>query len=468
MDDDALRGVMARAADWVKCIETQQAIRFEDDAPPMEAVKDLASLPDYTGIPVINGIVECPVFSGTGKLVDQPGYHPDARLWYHVAEGLTVPAIPDNPTVAQIRQARDLLLVELLGDFPFVDAASKAHALAALLLPFVRNMVDDPTPLHLFDAPTEGTGKTLLANCITIVSTNRDAEAMGEVKDADEWRKRVTAVLAEAPIFVLLDNLNSILESGSLASVLTARVWKDRLLGFSKTATLPNNAIWLASGNNTQLSRELIRRTLWCRLDSKNDAPWERTEFRHPNILKWAKENRGALVGAALTLCQAWIAAGKPPGRTTLGAFENWAETIGGILDVAEVPGLLTNAKDFRAKRADTESEWRAFCAAWWAKFHNQGVGVAKLFLLVEEQKLLDSVLGDGTERSRRTKLGQAMLRAADRSVGSFHITHFGQDHANCQLYRLDKVKDDKQQDTRPEDVPEDQRGDAWEPSPQR
>ena len=38
------------------------------------------------------------------------------------------------------------------------------------------------------------------------------------------------------------------------------------------------------------------------------------------------KANRGQLVWAALTLCQAWVAAGKPPGKETLGMFEAWAE----------------------------------------------------------------------------------------------------------------------------------------------
>ena len=41
-------------------------------------------------------------------------------------------------------------------------------------------------------------------------------------------------------------------------------------------------------------------------------------------------------------------------------------EGIGGILDVAGVPGLLANAKQFRAARADQLGEWRAFIAAWW------------------------------------------------------------------------------------------------------
>jgi hypothetical protein len=336
--------------------------------------------------------------------------------------------------------ARGLLLTELLGDFPFRDEAGRAHALAALLLLFVRRLVDGPTPLHLLDAPTEGTGKTLLATVIALVSTGREIEAIAEASNDEEWRKRITAFLADGATVVLLDNLNRTLDSGALASVLTSRTWKDRLLGFSKTGTFPNTAVWIASGNNTTLSRELIRRTVWCRLDAGSDAPWERTEFRHPNLIAWTKDNRGQLVWAALTLCQAWVAAGRPRGSQTLGMFESWAEVMGGILDVAGVPGLMANAKQFRATSTDRVSEWRAFVLAWWQKYGGAEVGVDSLFTLASEQKLLDSVLGNKGERSQRTRLGLALGKVADRVFDGYRVEHAGDDHKGRRQYRVGRI----------------------------
>jgi hypothetical protein len=337
------------------------------------------------------------------------------------------------------------LLVELLGDFPFKDQASRAHALAAMILPFMRPLVDGPTPLHLLDAPVEGTGKTLLGTIITLIATGREAEVIAEGESDEEWRKRITAVLAEGPTFILLDNLKRTLDSGAVASVLTSTVWKDRILGYSKTARLPNIAVWLASGNNTRLSRELIRRTLLSRVDARVDAPWERTEFRHPNLIAWTKENRGRLIGAVLTLCQAWVAAGRPAGKQTLGMFESWAQVIGGILDVAGVPGLLANAREFRATRVDQVSEWRAFIEAWWHQYGINPVGVAGLFALATDQKLLDSVLGDKGERSQRTKLGFALAAAVDRVFGDYRVEQGGEDHSKRQQYRLRAVQANEQ-----------------------
>jgi hypothetical protein len=299
-------------------------------------------------------------------------------------------------------------------------------------------MIDGPTPLHLFDAPTEGTGKTLLVQAATLVATGRPVEGMPECAESEEWRKRLTATLAEAPVYVFLDNINRWLDSSQLASAITARTWKDRVLGYSKNAVLPVTCVWLASGNNTRLSREMIRRTVWTRLDAKTDAPWDRTGFRHPNLIAWCKQERPALVRAALILCQAWIAAGQPSGSQTLGMFESWCAVIGGILDVAGVPGLMANAKDLRKTATDRVSEWRSFVASWWQKYETKPVGVEELFVLATGEKLLDGVLGDKGERSQRIKLGLELPRVVDRVFGEYRIVRGEEDHKKRQQYRLE------------------------------
>jgi hypothetical protein len=404
-------------------------------------MKDLASLPGWDGVPILTAIAECPVYSAAGELVDRPGYHAGARLWYQPTAGLNIPPVPLRPTRQQIVDATALLLNDLFADFPFRDEASRAHALAALVLPFVRQMIDGPTPLHLFDAPVEGTGKGLLASCATIVATGREAAPMTEAGNDEEWRKRITATLAEGPTFVLLDNLSRILDTGALASVLTSTVWKDRLLGISKNATLPNLAVWMATANNARLSRELLRRTVWCRLDAQVDAPWERSGFRHPNLRQWARENRGRLIAAVLVLCQAWVAAGRPKGKESLGSFESWAQVLGGILEVAGVPGLLANARDFRETVTDRDSEWRSFVTVWWETHQGGSVGADQLYALATTQKLLDSVLGDKSERSQRTRLGHQLSRVVDRVYGGWRIERAGKDNSNRQIYKLVPIR---------------------------
>jgi len=231
MSRDGLRGYLARVASWYR--------RGIDGAlvatyPPVPVVTDVQSLGHWPDIPPLKGIVEAPTFGPDGSLLTAPGYHPSAQLWFHCEPGFAVPPVSQTPSADEVRAARDLLLDELLRDFPFVDEASRAHALAAMLLPFVRDLVDGLTPLHVVEAPTPGTGKGLLVEVICIPATGRGAEVMAEGRDDDEWRKRITAALVKGSPFILIDNVSRRLDSGALAAALTATpAWTDRILGQS-------------------------------------------------------------------------------------------------------------------------------------------------------------------------------------------------------------------------------------------
>lgn len=338
---------------------------------PMEVVRNVLAAPDPP-LPVLLRIVEVPVLDPSGALHDRPGYSTTHRVFYEPAPGLEVPPISRRrPTRADISRARDLLLGELLGDFPFVGDAERAHALCLVLQPFVRDMIEGPTPLYLIEAPTPGTGKGLLADAANWPAIGARAPAMTEGRDEDEWRKRITAVLRKSPVVVLIDNLREPLDSAALSSALTSEWWEDRELGQSRVITLPNRATWIATGNNPSLSGEITRRTVRIRLDSNMEHPEDRARFRHPNLLAWAQQHRGELVWASLVLARAWVAAGRPKAADRLGSFESWADVLGGILRVAEVPGFLANKDDLRARAASERDDLYAFLCEWRALHEN-------------------------------------------------------------------------------------------------
>jgi site-specific DNA recombinase len=81
---------------------------------------------------------------------------------------------------------------------------------------------------------------------------------------------------------------------------LTDTIWRDRQLGLTKELTLPNRAVWAATGNNLAFSRELARRVVWIRLDARMETPEQRTGFRHPDLLAHVRRHRAELVHAAL------------------------------------------------------------------------------------------------------------------------------------------------------------------------
>jgi len=409
---DRLRYQLARAAEWRRGSgpDTPSAL------PPEHVARDMLARPDPP-LPVVARIVAAPVFAADGRLLDQPGYHPDAQTYYSPAHELVVPSVPENPSAADVARARALLCDDLLVDFPFVGEAERAHAVALLLLTFVRDLIDGCTPLHLIEKPAPGTGAGLLVRAVTLPALGRSPAMMVEGREEEEWRKRITAKLVSAPPIIVLDNLRRRLDSAALSSAITAAVWEDRILGQTQMVRARIRCAWVATGNNPALSGEIARRTVRIRLDAKVDRPWLRGGFKHPDLIGWATAHRADLIWAALTLVRAWLAAGRPEGSTVLGEFEPWARVIGGICAVAGVEGFLGNLAEFY-DLADVEgAEIRRFLLAWWEKHHETEVGVSELFSLATSDDIgLD--LPAKTERGQRTQLGYRLGGLRDRRYG--------------------------------------------------
>jgi hypothetical protein len=146
---------------------TRRDGEFVDALPPMHVVRDMLVEPEPP-VPVLTRLVRVPVFSATGALDTTPGYQTETGVYYAPPAGFTIQEVPDRPTRQEVRAARALILDELLRDFPFVDQAGRAHAVAALLLPFARSLIGGPAPLHLIEKPTPGTGGTLLAEVLAL------------------------------------------------------------------------------------------------------------------------------------------------------------------------------------------------------------------------------------------------------------------------------------------------------------
>src|SRR5262249_45777283 len=129
---------------------------------------------------------------------------------------------------------------------------------------------------------------------------------------------------------VLIDNVSGVLGGASFDALLTGTSWSDRLLGVSKmTGRLRATTQWLASGNNLVFGADTPRRTLVCRLESKEENPEEREGFRHANLLAWVKENRARLAVAAVTILRAYHVAGRPKmGLKEWGSFDGWSNLV--------------------------------------------------------------------------------------------------------------------------------------------
>ena len=360
LNEDRLKNELARAVSWYRTTAKGERVPA---APPPVIARNMLADAEFP-LPLVTRIVHAPIVAADGTIVLAPGYHPATRTYY-APPGLDIQPVAAAPTQTEIDRARGRLL-EPLRDFPFTGPAERAHAVVLTLQPFIRELIDGLMPMGLIEKQSPGTGAGLLTKAALLPALGHEISAQPATGDDDEWRKRITAILLEGPPVVLFDNAETLV-SPSLAALLTTRDWKDRVLGGNRTVELPNDVAWIATGNNLTLSTDIMRRCVRIRLDAQVDRPWRRPtdKFAHPDLLGWIAEHRADLVWAALTIIRAWIAAGRPAGTKTFGSFEAWARVMGGVLEVAGIPGFLDNVEEFY-EASDTEGDAiREFLEGW-------------------------------------------------------------------------------------------------------
>jgi hypothetical protein len=382
---DYLRSRMERTANYYALSKEGEKFTVP---PPLEVVKDVTAVNvndelarlGRPPLPALRGVTESPVLRPDGSILSTPGYDAATRLYYAPGPGLEKFHVPERPTRVDAKQAVSLIL-DVIGQFPYADDGSRANVLAAVLTLFCRSTIGR-VPIAAFDKPAMGTGASLLAEAIALAASGRDVAMRSGPKHEDEWRKTITSMLTSGPGVVIFDNVEDVLESEALASVTTSAEWSDRVLGTSVDIRLPTCPVFV-TGNNLIFGRNLARRCYRIRLDAQMSRPEDRTGFKIPNLLNWIKENRGLIVGAALTIARAWHVAGKPKwtGRSKA-SFEEWTATIGGMLAFAGCPAFLGNEDTLREETDEERIHWTAFLSAWESVY---GLGASVTVSKVEE-----------------------------------------------------------------------------------
>lgn len=442
----ALSGVLDRVANFV----AEKGDREYPARPPQDVVSDILSLPRLP-LPSLRGIYRHPLLTASGLLARE-GYDSRTGLYLHLdgLEGVRT----DLP----IEEARRLLLEEVLGDFPFEGEADRAHAVAAILQRYVREIIGGPTPLYLVEAPAPGTGKGLLVEVISIITAGESAPVMALAPEEAEVEKRITAALLESPGLLLLDNARAI-KSSALSAALTAEEWRGRRLGQSEIVRCPNRATWIATGNNVELSREVARRVAPIRLDAIMEHPEERTGFRHPDLPGWVREHRADLVSACLSLIEAWRRAGSPRSSVTLGRYEAWAATMGGILGVAGIPGLLGNRETIHLSDRET-GEWSAFLEVWEATHKSEAITAGQLLDVARAENLLPEMWAGKSALAGTQRLGHALMARRGRVFGGRVIVLAGRGHPTRNLtWRVAPARPKGDGTKHPETPPTEQTG---------
>jgi hypothetical protein len=348
-------------------------------------------------LPVLNGIASVPLLQDDGAIKSGDGYDFASGMWCENIPDLAK-LVPEIPTKEEARAALTLIRhafktfcfadAEMIHDtdcgVPVVDVSKPPGRDESAFLNALLTAVCRPS-LHLAPGVLlraaamsgAGAGKGLLARCMCIIAFGREPHAVTAGDGADELDKRIAAELIEGSPALFLDNLNNTaFKSNLLASSITERPARVRLLGRSQMVTLCATAFVILTGNGLTISEDLARRFVAVDFDPRTEDP-EARRFA-TNIRAEVTARRTELLAALLTIWR-WgritkgINAGLP-----LGSFEQWCLCVRDPLLELECRDPAERVSE--AKERDGRRQVLAdLFAIWWRRHHDQPVAVRQL-----------------------------------------------------------------------------------------
>ncbi len=396
---------------------------------------------DQAGV-VITRAREAPRVRNLIAIVDYPIYGPGfVRAQPGWRDGIYYDEPPDLKGIEPVRDAAAIwdALLDLFVDFPFKSDADLHNLIGLMLTPIVAPALDGNRPMHLLNAPLERTGKTkLVAEVIGGILLGRETPAM-QLTDSDEERdKRIISMLLQGETLLHLDNLANYLDSAAVSSLLTAGTYSGRMLGSNRIVSLSNRLTVVASGNNVQASGEMAKRTVPIMLQPKDAHPESRTDFEHPQLPAYVRENRRRVLSCLLGMVENWLAAGKPLHKNRLGGFESWSETVGGILEVNGFTRWRTNESAWQQQVDPKGAEMEAFVEQWEKVFGESEVLPKQLRVVAQENELFGHVFAKGSDAAAGVAFGRMLNRYTDTPVGRWFIRRCGA--SNHVRYRLEAI----------------------------
>jgi len=258
-------------------------------------------------LPTLEAVVTAPILRPDGSVLDAPGYDEASHLLFY-SPAIDTPRIPLAPTFEQAERALAKLW-QPFAEFSFVDDVARGVMLAAILTAVLRPALST-APAFAFDAPSIGSGKTLLARTLAAFA-GVVFDAKSPPDNDEEMRKYLFSCLRIGARVICLDNFTGPIDgakSAALCAFLTSPIFQDRVLGVSEVESLPNRALVLFTGNNLRIEGDMVRRVLTSRIDVRVEAPYARRFKFDPE--RMVRNDRLGFVGAALTLIRAAITHG--------------------------------------------------------------------------------------------------------------------------------------------------------------
>jgi hypothetical protein len=326
MNEDRLTHQLAGFIQYFIVKKSVNGDREELIDPPTKVVKHILAKNQDRELKPLSAIINAPVVRLDGSVLNRPTYDRSSQLLLHTTE--IIPSTPRSPTIDDVRAAVETLM-KPFDKFSFCTELDRAVLMASAITAALRPVL--PTaPAFGFDAPVQGSGKTLLANSIGTIATGTEPTTLPHLKGEDEIRKRLLSVLRSGARTMVWDNIVGSFDSAALAAFLTSSTYEDRVLSKSETLKLPNKMLMLTTGNNMMLAGDLPRRILVCRIDPNVPRPYARRFDFCPTA--YIKEHRQKLIAAIITIVQGWLCSSEyKKGEFSEGemaSFEDWDKLV--------------------------------------------------------------------------------------------------------------------------------------------
>jgi hypothetical protein len=279
----------------------------------------------WPGVPELVGLLHQPTIDATGNIIAGAGNHSGMEACFSAA---AFPAYAGTAEEA-LKELRGLIR-----EFPFASALDESAALSAILTAVARPMLST-APAFLVAAHDLGTGKSCLAELIGLFA-GEDVTMRRWAQRAEEQDKSLLASLMEAKPSCVFDNLMHHWQSPTLAAILTAPIYSDRILGQSASASVSTRCLFIATGNNIKPVKDLSRRVVTIELDAKCENPLLR-EFSGDPIAE-VRANRGHWVMCALRVLAEYLQGAGVSGLQPVASFSEWSRVVRGALVAAGLP----------------------------------------------------------------------------------------------------------------------------------
>jgi hypothetical protein len=439
LNETRLTMMMGASADWYSLRRKEgELVRVVADPRSLYARSLLSDAGNWR-FPVLRGLLTAPTLDANGGIVQRPGYDPTTCLLLDFLPGAFAP-IPERPTKDQalVALAR---LERPVREMPFIDDRARSVALSAMLTALIRPSL--PTaPLHGFDSPTAGSGKTKLAAMVGLLAMGSHPPAMSQGKSEEEDEKRLSTVLHAGDAVIQLDNCDREVSGDFLCMLLTSETVQARILGLSERRILPSTALVIATGNNLTFAGDMSRRAVVCRLDAKVERPDER-EFDWEPCAETLRD-RAELVVAGMTVLRAYIVAGQPERLKPMGSFEEWGWIRSALVWLGRADPAAT--RDAVLGSDPRKEALRGLMELWAHVFGTRCVTVADIAAREapgahELRQAFEDEACSGRDFNAK-RVGRWLLRNRDRVVGGRSFRQAGKDpHTKVQTWALQEAQ---------------------------